>query len=101
MLQVIGKGAMADVEKYAKYTQIKTVKEKKIVDAPYHSTLCSTCQTVCHNHCRLNEIATPGVARPNTKPFAWCRKRPTCASYACVSMFIGTAEGLALHCWEL
>lgn len=61
VLQVSGKGAMADAEKYAKYTQNNTVKEKKIVDAPYHSTLCSTCQTVCHDHCGLTEITAKGT----------------------------------------
>ena len=62
LLQVSNKGAMADAEKYAKYTQNNTITEKTIVDAPYHSTLCSTCQTVCHDRCGLAEISTPGKA---------------------------------------
>lgn len=59
-MQVTGKSAAADAQKYAKYTQHATVKEKQIVDAPYHSTLCSTCRTVCHDNCGLTEITTPG-----------------------------------------
>ena len=55
---------MADAEKYVNYTQNTTVKEKKIVDAPYHSTLCSTCQSVCHDQCGLAEITTKGMAKP-------------------------------------
>ncbi|KAL0041253.1 hypothetical protein WJX77_010452 [Trebouxia sp. C0004] len=57
-----GTRAAADAEKYAKYTKEATVEETQIVDAPYHSTLCSTCRTVCHDHCSLQEITTPGAA---------------------------------------
>ena len=63
---------MADAEKYAKYTQNTTVKEKKIVDAPYHSTLCSTCQNVCHDCCGLAEISTPGTATSCSSSSALC-----------------------------
>ncbi len=59
-IQVTGQGAAADAQKYAKYTKEATVKETQIVDAPYHSTLCSTCCTVCHHRCGLVEITTPG-----------------------------------------
>ena len=32
----------------------------QLVDVSYHSTLCSTCEQVCHHRCGLNEISTAG-----------------------------------------
>ena len=32
----------------------------QLVDMSYHSTLCSTCEKVCHHKCGLNEISTAG-----------------------------------------
>lgn len=34
--------------------------ETKLVDAPYHSTLCQSCNFVCHDHCGLSEISQTG-----------------------------------------
>ena len=42
---------------FIKRTQ-QTVTE--LVDAPYHSTICSSCNTVCHDHCGLSEISNHG-----------------------------------------
>jgi len=44
------------VETFADYTQQKTVTSKKLVDAPYHSTICQNCNSVCHDHCGLQEV---------------------------------------------
>ena len=60
-VQLFKKGAEVDVEKYKQFTQTKTITQKEMVEVPYHNTLCSTCQHVCHQHCGLQEIATPGA----------------------------------------
>ena len=60
-MQFDAKGALGNSEKYANYTQNNTIEEVNIVEAPYHSTLCTLCQTVCHDHCGLDEMATPGT----------------------------------------
>jgi len=38
----------------------KTITEDKLVDAPYHSTLCQSCNFVCHDRCGLQEISQTG-----------------------------------------
>lgn len=50
----------------------------QIVDAPYHSTLCSTCRTVCHDRCGLTGITTPG------KPDALHHLSTTYVRYLCL-----------------
>ncbi|CAF0944966.1 unnamed protein product [Adineta steineri] len=48
-----------DQVKFKDFT--KTVQNKpQLVDAPYHSTLCESCNFVCHDHCGLNETVTKG-----------------------------------------
>lgn len=54
------KGAAQDSEKYKDYTQSSLIEEVNIVDADYHSTLCTVHQRVCHDHCNLDEIQTQG-----------------------------------------
>jgi len=47
--------------KFQNYTQTTTLPATvELVDASYHSTICSTCNHVCHNGCGLSPIATPG-----------------------------------------
>lgn len=60
-MQILQSHAMEDSEKYKDYVKNETVTEIEIVDAPYHSTLCSNCRTVCHNHCRLQETSNQGI----------------------------------------
>jgi hypothetical protein len=52
--------AAADKSQFASFTRTKTTKEKKMVNVPYHSTICGTCTVVCHNNCGLNEISQKG-----------------------------------------
>ena len=59
-LQVMLQGAASDSEKYKDFMQTSTIEEVEIVDADYHSTLCNACQSVCHDHCNLNEISDAG-----------------------------------------
>jgi len=59
-LQVLLQGAAQDSEKYKDHVQSSTIEDIQIVDAPYHSTLCNVCQTVCHDHCNLDEISDAG-----------------------------------------
>jgi len=42
-----------DKEKYSAFTQQKQIEYEELVDADYHSTICSTCNTVCHDRCGL------------------------------------------------
>lgn len=50
----------ASAEQFKDYTVKKTVQKFELVDAPYHSTICSECSKVCHDHCGLNEISDRG-----------------------------------------
>ncbi len=50
----------ADAEAFKNYVQKKVVTQNELVDAPYHSTICSSCNFVCHDHCGLNEISNTG-----------------------------------------
>lgn len=59
-MQFSKQSAAMDVEKYKQYTQDQQITTMQLVDVTYHSTLCSTCETVCHHMCSLTEIATPG-----------------------------------------
>ena len=59
-VQVLLQGAAQDSEKYKDYVQSSTIEDIQIVDAPYHSTLCNVCQTVCHDHCNLDELSDAG-----------------------------------------
>ena len=45
---------------FSNYTQTHQVEHVEQVPAPYHSTLCSSCNHVCHNQCGLNEITSKG-----------------------------------------
>ncbi len=57
---------MQDSAKYKDYVKNETIEEIEIVDSPYHSTLCSNCRTVCHNHCGLQETTTQGNNHPSS-----------------------------------
>lgn len=50
----------ADKDRYKDFVQKKTIKELRLVDAPYHSTICQTCNSVCHDHCGLDELTGVG-----------------------------------------
>eukprot|EP01132_Coremiostelium_polycephalum_P001957 gene1957-2399_t len=56
------KGYEDDEGKFKNYTQKKTVDKVTLVDAKYHSTICSTCNYVCHDHCGLHETSQVGNA---------------------------------------
>lgn len=66
-----------DAEKFKNYTSKKyvtllflfyslfhyycrTMPVISLVDAPYHSTICSNCNSVCHDNCGLQEITAKG-----------------------------------------
>ena len=59
--------AGSDLEKYKDYIKKTEVKEIELIDAPYHSTICSVCKVVCHDNCSLSEITTPGACTLLTK----------------------------------
>ena len=50
----------ASAEQFKDYTVKKTVQKFELVDATYHSTICSECSKVCHNNCGLEEIGDRG-----------------------------------------
>jgi len=45
---------------YKDFTKERIVKVPKLVDASYHSTICSTCNYVCHDRCGLKETTIQG-----------------------------------------
>ncbi|KAM9953507.1 hypothetical protein ACTFIR_008579 [Dictyostelium discoideum] len=49
-----------DKESFKNYTTKNTIEKYELKDAPYHSTLCSTCDHVCHDNCGLQELSTKG-----------------------------------------
>ncbi|CAF1290745.1 unnamed protein product [Didymodactylos carnosus] len=53
------KGFDDDISKNKDFTR-KKVDVAQLVDAPYHSTICSQCNHVCHDHCALQETYTQG-----------------------------------------
>ena len=62
LVQYSKKGAEYNAGKYKDYKTKQTVKQVQLVDAEYHSTLCSVCQFICHDRCNLKETATdPGT----------------------------------------
>jgi len=50
----------ADQENFKDYIKKDLVKEIVQTDVEYHNTICSTCSSVCHRHCGLEEITTAG-----------------------------------------
>ncbi|KYQ93281.1 hypothetical protein DLAC_05942 [Tieghemostelium lacteum] len=52
--------ANIDKETFKDFTVTKTITKTELVPAPYHSTICNTCNFVCHDHCGLQEISTKG-----------------------------------------
>jgi hypothetical protein len=46
----------ATADEFKDYTIQKTVTQEQMVDAAYHSTICTKCNKVCHNNCGLDEI---------------------------------------------
>jgi predicted RNase H-like HicB family nuclease len=54
------KQAAGDKSQFAKFTKTNHITEKKMVDVPYHSTMCGECNHVCHHQCGLDEIAEKG-----------------------------------------
>ncbi|KYQ93280.1 hypothetical protein DLAC_05939 [Tieghemostelium lacteum] len=49
-----------DKETFKDFTVTKTILKTDLIPAPYHSTICSTCNVVCHDQCGLDEISTKG-----------------------------------------
>ncbi|EGC37346.1 hypothetical protein DICPUDRAFT_150025 [Dictyostelium purpureum] len=52
--------ANKDVESFKNFTKKTKVASNELKDAPYHSTICSTCNHVCHDRCGLHEITSKG-----------------------------------------
>jgi len=50
----------SDVNAFSNYIRRTQQTVTELVDAPYHSTICSSCNTVCHDHCGLDEISNRG-----------------------------------------
>ena len=77
--QVTRKGAAESSEKYKGFIQVTQIEDTKIVDAAYYSTLCSTCQVVCHDKCQLDEYGAPG-------------KTPACNHVLCSGLVLPVAD---------
>ena len=60
LLQAMKQDADQDQESYKNFIVSNQILETTIVDADYHSTLCMNCQTVCHDHCNLDEMQDAG-----------------------------------------
>ena len=52
--------AKANKSQFASFTKTTRTIVKKMVDAPYHSTICGTCNFICHEGCNLDEIQEYG-----------------------------------------
>ncbi|KAM9983076.1 hypothetical protein ACTFIZ_005683 [Dictyostelium cf. discoideum] len=52
--------ANKDKESFKNFTTKNTIEKFELKDAPYHSTICSTCDHVCHDNCGLQELSTKG-----------------------------------------
>ena len=50
----------SDVNAFSNFVQRTQQSVTELVDAPYHSTICSSCNKVCHDHCGLSEISNHG-----------------------------------------
>jgi GTPase SAR1 family protein len=61
ILDIAFKQADQDVIIYHDHTRLHIIEKTKIIDAPYHSTLCTNCNEVCHNNCHLNETKIMGA----------------------------------------
>jgi hypothetical protein len=59
-LQAGMKGYEDNITKNQDYIRKKIVPVEELVDASYHSTICSECNHVCHDNCQLNETHTKG-----------------------------------------
>ena len=55
--------AKEDQSRFSDYTRQKMEKRVEWEDTPYHNTLCSTCTTVCHQQCGLEEVKVAGDMR--------------------------------------
>jgi predicted GTPase len=51
----------SQAQNFSNFVQTRVEKIVKMVDADYHSTICSTCNYVCHDHCGLEEVTTTGT----------------------------------------
>ncbi len=54
------KTASADQSQFASFTRTRTTKEKRMVPAAFHSTICGTCAHICHYQCGLSKISQKG-----------------------------------------
>jgi hypothetical protein len=52
-----------DQNRFKDYTRQRTETRVTMNPTPYHNTLCSTCNTVCHKECGLEEIQVTGDCR--------------------------------------
>ena len=59
-MQVKKAAAASDAGKYQAYKRKHNITEPQLADADHHSTMCTGCQTICHDHCSLEEITSEG-----------------------------------------
>jgi hypothetical protein len=52
-----------DQERFKDYTQQRKQKTVEFQDTPYLNTLCSVCNTICHENCGLEQIQVAGDMR--------------------------------------
>jgi hypothetical protein len=52
-----------DMNRFKDYTTSKKIDTVEMEDTPYHNTVCSTCNCVCHEQCGLEEIQIAGDCR--------------------------------------
>jgi GTP-binding protein EngB required for normal cell division len=58
--ELLMKQNSADVNAFSNYIRRTQQTVTELVDASYHSTICSTCNAVCHDGCGLSEISNRG-----------------------------------------
>lgn len=56
------KNAEENVNSNSNYTVKKSVNKVEMVQVGYHSTVCAECNSLCHDHCGLDETPTKGVS---------------------------------------
>ena len=55
--------AKEDQSRFEVYTKVMVTERIEWVETPYHNTLCSTCNVVCHEKCGLDEVQVAGDRR--------------------------------------
>jgi hypothetical protein len=70
----------ANAEKFQDFMRERKIVQNRRIDTQYYNTICSRCESVCHQNCTLNEVPTRGsdtlfrCSAMNSN--GWCMKCP-------------------------